>query len=67
MKNLIMIIDDEVDFLDTLRRGLVTSGFTNVKTEGNPFKAKNFFESGEAVDVALLDINMPGLTGIQLL
>ena len=27
-----MVIDDEVDFLDTLRRGLVTSGFTNVKT-----------------------------------
>ncbi len=62
-----MIIDDEEDFLDTLRRGLVTSGFTNVKTEGDPFKAKDFFERGEAADVALIDINMPGLSGIQLL
>src|SRR5512139_3028109 len=67
MKHLIMIIDDEVDFLDTLKRGLVTSGFTNVETEGNPIKAKDFFERGEAVDVVLIDINMPGLSGIQLL
>jgi len=62
-----MIIDDEVDFLDTLRRGLVTSGFTNVKTEGDPRKARDFFERGEVADVALIDINMPKLTGIQLL
>jgi DNA-binding NtrC family response regulator len=67
MKNLIMIIDDEVDFLDTLRRGLVTSGFTNVKTEGDPCKARDFFERGEFADVALIDINMPKLSGIQLL
>jgi len=67
MKNSIMIIDDEVDFLDTLRRGLVTSGFTNVKTENDPRKAKEFFERGEAADLALIDINMPGLSGIQLL
>ena len=62
-----MIVDDEVDFLDSLRRGLVTSGFTNVKTESDPLKAKDFFERGEAADVALIDINMPGLSGIQLL
>jgi two-component system response regulator AtoC len=67
MKNLIMIVDDEVDFLDSLRRGLVTSGFANVKTESDPLKAKDFFERGEAVDVALIDINMPGISGIQLL
>jgi DNA-binding NtrC family response regulator len=67
MKNLIMIVDDEVDFLDTLRRGLVTSGFGNVKTESDPFKVRDFFERGETVDVALIDINMPGLSGIQLL
>ena len=62
-----MLIDDEVDFLETLRRGLVTSGFTNVKTENDPRKAKEFFERGEAADLALIDINMPGLSGIQLL
>ena len=62
-----MIVDDEEDFLDTLRRGLVTSGFTNVKTEADPRKAKDFFERGEAAEVALIDINMPGLSGIQLL
>jgi len=67
MKNLIMIIDDEVDFLDTLKRGLVTSGFTNVETEGDPRKATEFFERGEAADVALIDVNMPGLSGVQLL
>jgi DNA-binding NtrC family response regulator len=67
MKNVIMVIDDEEDFLDTLRRGLVTSGYTNVKTESDPRKAKEFFERGEAADVALIDVNMPGLSGVQLL
>jgi len=67
MKNVIMIIDDEEDFLDTLRRGLITSGFTNVKTESDPRKAKEFFERGEAADVALIDVNMPWLSGVQLL
>ena len=62
-----MIIDDEVDFLDSLKRGLLTAGFMNVKTEGDPLKAKDFFERGEFADVALIDINMPGLSGIQLL
>ena len=62
-----MLIDDEVDFLETLRRGLVTSGFMNVKIESDPLKARDFFERGETAEVVLIDINMPGLSGIELL
>jgi len=40
---------------------MVTSGFTNVKNRIRSRKAKEFFEGGEAADVALIDINMPGL------
>jgi DNA-binding NtrC family response regulator len=67
MENSIIIIDDEEDFLDTLRRGLVNSGYPNMRTEDDPRKPRDFFERGEAAEVALIDVNMPGLSGVQLL
>lgn len=67
MKNSIMVVDDEVDFLESVRRGLLSSGFPNVRIENDPLKAKALLEQGESVDVALIDINMSPLDGITLL
>jgi len=67
MDNRIIVIDDELDFLDSVRRGLITSGFKNVRTESDPLKAAADFENEEDYDICLIDITMPGMGGIELL
>jgi DNA-binding NtrC family response regulator len=67
MKNSIIVIDDERDFLESVQRGLITSGFKNLKTEVNPLEALSRFENGEEFDIALIDITMPGMDGVELL
>jgi len=63
----IIVVDDEQDFLETVRRGLIISGFKNVHLEEDPYKAVSAFEKGESYDLALIDITMPGINGIELL
>ena len=67
MDNRIIVIDDEPDFLDSVRRGLITSGFKDIRVESDPLKAAAAFEEGDAYDIALIDITMPGMDGIELL
>jgi len=67
MNNSLIVIDDEQDFLDSIRRGLITSGFTNVNTEKDPLKAASYFYNDEDFDIALIDINMSGMDGLALL
>jgi len=67
MENHIIVIDDEQDFLESVRRGLITSGFTNVTTEKDPIKAASLFKNRDDIDIALIDITMPGMDGLELL
>jgi DNA-binding NtrC family response regulator len=67
VENRIIAIDDEQDFLESVRRGLVTSGFKNVVLVSDPRKAVTLFEGDEIFDVALIDITMPHMDGIELL
>jgi DNA-binding NtrC family response regulator len=67
MDHAILVIDDERDFLDTVRRGLVFSGFRNVRLENDANRAASLFGTGESFDIALIDITMPGTGGIELL
>ena len=62
-----MIVDDEQDFLDSLRRGLVTAGFKNLKLYKDPREAAAAMEQNRDVDIALIDISMPGMDGVSLL
>ena len=67
MNKRIIAVDDELDFLQSIRRGLITSGFRRITTEMNPVKAAALFEEGKDFDLALIDITMPGLDGVSLL
>ena len=67
MDSIIIVVDDELDFLESVRRGLITSGVKNVRTEAEPLKAASAFNKGEVFDIALIDITMPDMSGIELL
>jgi len=67
MDSRILVIDDELDFLESVRRGLITSGIKNVRIMEDPLKVAAAFEAGEAFDIALIDITMPKMDGIELL
>jgi len=67
MDNSVLVIDDERDFLDTVRRGLISSGFRNVRLESDPYQAAALFEGGESFDIVLIDVSMPGKSGVELL
>ena len=67
MKSSIIVIDDEQVFLDSVKRGLMVSGFKNVHIEGDSRKAADLFDKGAVFDIALIDITMPDMDGIALL
>ena len=67
MGNQLMIIDDEQDFLDSIARGLFNAGYVNVLTESDPVKAASFFKQGQACDIALIDLSMPDMNGMEVL
>jgi len=67
MNNPLILVDDDPDFLETLKRRLIDAGFKNVTTEKNPLKAASLFEKGALFDIALIDMTMPGMDGIELL
>ncbi len=67
MKKSILVIDDEKDFLESLARGLMVSGYSNLRLVLDPLEASRLVESGETYEIALIDITLPGMSGIELL
>jgi len=67
MDDHIIVIDDEQNFLESVKRGLMISGYRNVQLETDPRNAAARFEQGEAFDVALIDVAMPFIDGVELL
>ena len=67
MGNRIIAIDDDQTFLKSIKRSLVTSGFKSITLENDPKKAASIFEDGQTFDVALIDVSMPGMEGLELL
>jgi len=67
MDNKIIVIDDDLDFLEILKGHLLKSGFKNIRTEDNPLNVASLFEKGEDFDIALIDMTMPGIDGLDLL
>ena len=63
----VIVVDDDPDFLESIQRGLIISGYKNVTAYQDPLAAANTIENSEPFDVALIDINMPGMDGVTLL
>ena len=67
MQNPIIAIDDDQTFLKSIRRALITSGFTSVRLEHDPQTAVSVVQQGKPFDIALIDVSMPGMDGLELL
>lgn len=61
----VLLIDDEEDFRETLRTRLETRGLI-VQTAGNGLDGVSILRDF-AADVVLLDVRMPGLSGVETL
>ncbi len=67
MSNKIIVIDDEQEFLKIVKIGLSLSGLADLTLKDDPEEALQAFSNGENYDVALIDITMPKINGIELL
>ncbi len=62
----IIVVDDDRDFLDLFAQKLAGCGYSNVQIEDDPAKAAGRFEAGERFDLAMIDMTMPEMAGIEL-
>ncbi|MFP4477078.1 MAG: sigma-54-dependent transcriptional regulator [Desulfatibacillaceae bacterium] len=63
----ILVVDDETSFLESVRRGLFQAGFKSVILENDPTRAVSHVNGGNVVDLALIDVTMPGMDGLSVL
>ncbi len=63
----VILVDDDLDFLEIMKHKLKDAGFKNVRGEDNPERAALLMEKGEFFDIALIDMTMPEMSGIELL
>ena len=67
MSSSILVVDDDNDFMDILKIKLLKIGFADVRLEIDPIKAAKAFSKGVCVDIALIDMSMPEMEGVELL
>ena len=47
MNDSILVIDDEMDFLDSIKRGLISSGIREIRVESDPRIAAQSVQQGD--------------------
>ena len=67
MPNRFLIIDDDRDYLEILMMKLKSAGFKDITGIDDPLAAASRFDEGETFDVALIDVTMPEMDGMELL
>ena len=63
----ILVVDDEAGVRAIARETLTRAGFTVVVAEDGAAALDHFSADGTAIDAVLLDMTMPGLSGIETL
>ena len=66
MKTVVLLVDDEVPFVETMTKRLAKRDLTIVSANSGP-EALSLLEKNEHVDVVILDVKMPGMDGIAAL
>ncbi len=61
----VLIVDDEIDFLETIMKRLEKRGFQVFGASSGVDGLK--LMEGHEVDVVILDVRMPGIDGIEVL
>lgn len=67
MGNSFFIIDDEQDFVDSIKRFLIQCGHKDIIPLTDSLEAADYFERGNHCDIAIIDVDMPNMNGIELL
>jgi DNA-binding response OmpR family regulator len=65
-KRLILLVDDDILILGLLSKFLQLAGYDARIASSGQMALDMILESGREPDLALLDINMPGMTGLEL-
>jgi DNA-binding response OmpR family regulator len=63
----VLFVDDEPAVLNVGQRFLTMSGFEVIGAESAVVALQHFSERGDHIDVAILDVSMPDLSGPELL
>ena len=65
--NKLLLVDDEVAFLEAMGRRLKKRDFTVFTATSGMEAIEILSENGDKVDVVILDVKMPGMDGIETL
>lgn len=67
MTNKILVIDDEEEFLSSVRRALNASGYKKITLVSDPTTVADIVHCDSPFDVAVIDITMSGMNGLEVL
>jgi len=62
----ILVVDDNVDILNLTRTMLAKAGYNVVTCEGGEEALALYREQGETIDLAIVDLMMPGMNGDEV-
>jgi DNA-binding NtrC family response regulator len=67
MNSNLVVVDDDRDYLEVLGKKLAEIGFNRVRLEDSSVKLAEDVEKGLSFDLALIDMTMPEMDGMDLL